>query len=132
MPVLSIWTPLGGVLGVIAPLGLAASAGTALVVDLDQRGPRYPGDQSLARLATEGPRRADLSPPRKGVAVLRNGGIDPSECQGLIRALCDGWPAVVLRPGATGPTLRALLEAGEPGPSRWIRAWRSVWDHPWT
>lgn len=182
MPVLSLWTPLGGVLGITAPLGLAASAGTALVVDLDPIGPRYPGDASLARLASAGPRRADLRPSRKGVAVLRNGGIGPDDCRGLIRALCDGWPAVVLRLGSfdtefgpwrramvlpllpgpiigrtdrpavyqrcgwrvrargpgpvlprpTGPTLRALLEGGEPGPSRWIRAWRTVWDHPWT
>ena len=40
MPALAIWSPEDGVLGAVAPLGLAAAAGTALVVDLDPRGPR--------------------------------------------------------------------------------------------
>src|SRR4030066_639874 len=53
MPALAIWTPEDGVLGALAPLGLAASAGTALVIDLDPLGPRYPGEPSLADLVRE-------------------------------------------------------------------------------
>jgi hypothetical protein len=97
MPVLSVWSPEGGVLGVVAPLALAASAGTALVIDLDPHGPGYPGTGSLVRLAAEGPRRSDLSPERSGVAVLKNGGIEAAACRDIIAALCRGWPAVVLR-----------------------------------
>lgn len=90
-------------LGAVAPLALGAAAGTALVVDLDPHGPRYPGDASLKRLAADGPRRADLSPIRDGVAVLNNGGIDPAECPAVLEALSDGWPSVVLRLPPGGP-----------------------------
>jgi hypothetical protein len=97
MPALAIWTPEDGVLGALAPLGLAASAGTALVVDLDPLGPRYPGTSSLAQLVQEGPRRSDLAPSRRGAAVLRNGGVGPGEAAEVVRALVEGWPHVVLR-----------------------------------
>lgn len=97
MPVLSIWSPEDGVLGAIAPLGLAAAAGTALVVDLDPGGPRYPGSVTLADLVADGPRRGDLSPSRRGVAVLGNGGIAPEEAETLLGAIVEGWPSVVLR-----------------------------------
>lgn len=97
MPVLSIWLPEGGVLAVVAPLALAAAAGTALVVDLDPHGPRYPGDGTLAQLAAQGPRRTDLTPARRGVAVLRNGGVEAEACREVVAALCAGWPSVVLR-----------------------------------
>jgi hypothetical protein len=40
-------------------------------------------------------------------------------------------PGVVLpRPAAT--TIRALVSSVAPGPSRWVRAWRRVWETPWT
>lgn len=97
MPVVAIWSPLDGVLGAVGPLALAAAAGTALVVDLDPRGPRYPGDASLARLVAEGPRRADLVPDRRGVAVLSNGGVDPEAAEEVLHALVEGWPSVVFR-----------------------------------
>ncbi len=101
MAVLAIRTPEDGLLGALAPLGLGAAAGTALVVDLDPAGPHYPGDGSLAELVAEGPRRVDLSPSRSGLAVLRNGGVDSSEAGQVLAALISGWPAVVLRlPGA--------------------------------
>jgi hypothetical protein len=120
MPILSVWTPLGGVLGIVAPLALAASAGTALVVDLDPAGPAYPGETSLARLVAEGPRKADLSPARRGVAVLRNGGIPAGDARRVVDALGLGWPYVVLRhrPGADRPSgpglvpVRPLLPGG--------------------
>ncbi len=97
MAVLAIHTPEDGLLGALAPLGLAAAAGTALVVDLDPQGPHYPGEGSLAQLVADGPRRSDLSPARSGLAVLRNGGIESSAAAEVVEALCDGWPAVVLR-----------------------------------
>lgn len=97
MPALSIWTPEDGLLGAVAPLALALAAGTALVVDLDHLGPRYPGPSSLADLVREGPRRSDLTPPRRGVAVLRNGGVTAEEAAEVVAALGRGWPNLVLR-----------------------------------
>ncbi len=86
-----------GVLGILAPLALAAAAGTALVVDLDPQGPAYPGTGSLAGLVDDGPRLDDLRPRRNGVAVLRNGGIGADAATDVVTALVDGWPNVVLR-----------------------------------
>ncbi len=97
MPALAVWTSADGLLSTIAPLGLAAAAGTALVVDLDVTGPRYPSEGSLAALVREGPRRSDLEPARRGLAVLRNGGIPAPDAEDTVRALLNGWPAVVLR-----------------------------------
>lgn len=97
MPVLAVWSPEDEVLGAVAPVALGVAAGTALVVDVDPAGPRYPGEMSLARLVTDGPTRSDLSPQRRGVAVVRNGGIEPEDAEEILRALIGGWPAVVLR-----------------------------------
>ena len=97
MPALAIWSPEDEVLGAVAPLALGAAAGTALVVDLDPSGPPYPGDLTLARLVEDGPTKADLAPQRRGVAIVRNGGIEPRDADELLRALIEGWPAVVFR-----------------------------------
>ena len=97
MATLATWCPSGGVLGIVAPLALAAAAGDALVVDLDPAGPRYPGLSSLAQLVESGPRLADLQPIRRGVAVLRNGGVQPEAGREVIAALIAGWPNVVFR-----------------------------------
>ncbi len=98
MPALAIWTPEDGVLGAVAPLGLAAAAGGAsLVVDLDPAGPAYPGSSSLADLVADGPRRADLVPERSGLAVLRNGGVAPEAAAAVVAALAGSWPSLVLR-----------------------------------
>ena len=97
MPALSTWTPEDGVLGAVAPLALAAAAGTALVVDLDPQGPAYPGNADLAELVAEGPTRRDLEPERRGVAVLRNGGVPAEKAAEVLNALAAGWPAVVFR-----------------------------------
>jgi hypothetical protein len=183
MPALSTWTPEDALLGAVAPLALAAAAGTALVVDLDPRGPAYGSESSLAELLRSSPRRSDLEPQRRGVAVLRNGGVEADDCSELLSALIQGWPAVVLRlaPGSsarwgsagvvpvrlllpagwfsgseriavyqrsawqaspTGPgpvlprprraTIAALLAGRRPGPDRWLRAWRQVWELAWT
>jgi len=97
MPALCTWSPEDGTLGVVAPLALAAAAGTALVVDLDPEGPRYPGDVSLHDLVTEGPRRCDVEVARRGVAVLRNGGITAGDAAEVLTALEHAWPAIVYR-----------------------------------
>ena len=97
MTALAVWTAFDGLLSAVAPLGLAAAAGTALVVDLDPGGPAYPGDASLADLVAEGPRRADLVPGRSGVAVLRNGGVSAAEAREVVEALAIGWPNLVVR-----------------------------------
>lgn len=97
MATLAIACESDGVLGIVAPLALAASIGTALVVDLDHDGPRYPGSGSLADLVEQGPRLDDLRPTRTGVAVLRNGGINAADAGEVISALVIGWPNVVLR-----------------------------------
>ncbi|MBT8192999.1 MAG: hypothetical protein KJP22_06340 [Acidimicrobiia bacterium] len=102
MPVLAVRTPEDGLLGALAPLGLGAAAGTALVVDLDPSGPSYPGAGSLASLVEDGPRRSDLSPDRSGLAVLRNGGIDPDGADEVVASLAAGRPSVVLRLPASG------------------------------
>ncbi len=103
MAALAIWSPEDEVLGAVAPLALGAAAGTALIVDLDLHGPRYPGDLTLAGLVADGPRKVDLSPRRRGIAVVRNGGVDPEAAEEVLRALVDGWPAVVFRLPADHP-----------------------------
>ncbi len=117
MPTLAIACEADGVLGVVAPLALAAAADTALVVDLDEAGPAYPGGGSLADLVDQGPRLEDLRPSRSGVAVLRNGGVSSDEAAEVVGALTRGWPTVVLRvpaivwPGPVVPVV-PLLPAG--------------------
>lgn len=84
-------------LSAVAPLGLALSAGTALVVDLDRDGPPYPAERSVAELIEEGPRRAELFPERTGVAALPNGGAEPLAALELVETLARHWPVVVVR-----------------------------------
>ncbi len=97
MAVLHTWSPEDGLLGAVAPVALAAAAGTALVVDLDPAGPHHPGKLSLAQLVTEGPRAEDLRPARRGVAILPNGGVEAGDAGDVIAALAAGWPNLVLR-----------------------------------
>lgn len=97
MPALAIWTPEDGLLAAVAPVALAAASDTALMVDLDPLGPRYPGSISLAALVREGPRKTDLIPARAGVAVLPNGGVTAEESRAVVAALVGSWPQVVLR-----------------------------------
>lgn len=136
------------VLHALAPLGLAAARGTALVVDLDREAPSYPGAASLAALVVSQPRLDDLRPRRSGVAVLPNGSVDPVESVEVVDALVSGWPAVVFRLGAshdlppslagtpvipvapllpgflhppvTGPAVYQAMSAGPPPPVRGI------------
>ncbi|MDH3306926.1 MAG: hypothetical protein OEO77_05360 [Acidimicrobiia bacterium] len=181
MPLLYIRTHLDGVLSAVAPLGLAASASTALVVDVDPEGPLYPGRLSLADLIRVGPRADDLAPVRAGLAVLRSGGVHLADAAELLGAFADRWPCVVVRlpsgvdPGPIGkvvqvlpllpsplavdPVGRSVLQTTGLAPvpstghlvlprparnvfgdllrgvvrrrSRWIRAWRPVWEWSW-
>ncbi len=103
MPALATWAPEDGVLGAVAPLALATTQPTALVVDLDPGGPQYPSARSLRELVEEGPRAADLSPSRRGVAVLANGGIGTEDSREIVHLLLRGWPAVVLRLAPQAP-----------------------------
>ncbi len=63
------------VLDAVAPIVLASAHDTALVVDLGEGLIVYPGEHTLAALVNDGPRLVDLTPDRKGVAVLPNGGV---------------------------------------------------------
>jgi hypothetical protein len=175
--VLAIRTSVDPILGWVAPLGLAAAAGTALVLDLDPSGITYPGQRTVASMLEDGPSRSELAPTRQGVAVVPSGGATPEEAGELVGHLSRGWPALVLRVGEGEhrpfvpvlPVLPGHLQAGTgqtavwqlaepwesapgPGPvlpplgrsamrrlfrlelpqaSRWVRAWRRVWELPW-
>ena len=84
-----------GVLGVVAPIGLAGARGTALVVDMVDQSPRQ--GVTLAKLVSLGPTRAQLGPQNKGVAFLANGGVSLSEAEEVVNALRAGWPHLVIR-----------------------------------
>ncbi len=95
------------VLSVVGPLGLAASVGTALVVDLS-------GDlqishgRTLADIDVDGPSLEELSPGRSGVAVIGSGPIEAGRAAELIADLGSRWPALVVRVNGTawdGPTV---------------------------
>ncbi len=138
MQVLATWAPEDGILGAVAPLGLAHAQQSCLVVDLDEAGPHYPGDRSLADLVESGPTRADLEPSRSGLAILRNGGVGWKESTEVVQALVSGWPAVVLRLPASGletrwPTVRVrpLLPGNLFGPPEsGVVYQRSGWQVP--
>ncbi len=108
MPALTIWSPEDALLGLVAPLAAAIAApGPAIVVDLDEAGPSYPGERTLADLVEEGPSRSELSPSRGGVALLRNGGVDVAAARPVLAAITAGWPWVVFR----SPADRTLAHA---------------------
>jgi hypothetical protein len=97
MAVVAVWSPIDLVLSLVAPLGCALQAGTALVVDLDPHGPPMSGGGDLASLVARGPTEAELRPERSGIAVIGNGGVTPSDASDVIAALADRWPNLVLR-----------------------------------
>lgn len=139
MTSLYTWAPEDGVLGAVAPLALASTQKTAVVIDLDPAGVRYGGSVTLADLVRDGPRRTDLQPDRTGVAVLPNGGVGPEEAHEVIHALMRGWPAVVLRlPSRAQPprqrgviAVRPLLPGLAPGSSPRPAVYQSAgWRSP--
>jgi hypothetical protein len=109
------------VMALLGSIGLAAAMGTALLVDLaDQMGSRSP--RTLADVASEGPRLTEVSPGRRGVAVLRSGHLPAAEAATVVDALATRWPAVVVR-----------LEARDwPGPTVPVRALYPGWLAPTT
>ena len=125
-----------GVLGVESPdpvlslfgaLGLGASAGTALIVDM-ARGLAVSTERTLADLLEDGPALHELSPARSGVAVISAGPVDAIAGLDLIERLSANWPAVVVRcsddvwPGPrvpVRPLLPGLLAPTEMIPAVW-------------
>ena len=165
------------VLSAVAPIGLAANAPACLVVDLADELDLH-GSRSLADILTDGPRLDELSPGRRGIALISGGSIGVDEAERVVGELSTHWPAIVVRPKADrwpGPTVpvipmypgllsprhagtavwqpsggmqrppgagpvmprlrpamvRGLLSGRVPAKSRWITAWRQVWDIPW-
>ena len=93
------------VLSLVGAVGLAAAAGTGLVIDLLTE--RSGGRRTLRDLVAEGPSLAELSPNRRGVALLRGGGVDEQARSAtvdsrrgiaiMIDRLAERWPAVTVR-----------------------------------
>lgn len=123
-----------GVLGIESPdptlsylggLGLALSAGTALLIDLEGG---IHTSRTLADFAESGPGLIEMSPGRLGVALLSGGGASDELAAGLIAELARAWPAVVVRCRRgqhLGPTvplrplLPGLLASQYSGPTVW-------------
>ena len=98
-------------LSFLGAIGLAASASTALVVDLEG-GLRTP--RRLADLEDGGPTLLELSLGRTGIALVGGGHLEADRSPSLIEVLAARWPAVVVRcraGGWPGPTVpfRAIL-----------------------
>lgn len=129
MGVLAIESP-DPVLSVLAPIGLAASIETALVIDV-AGGLRVQSDRTLADLIENGPTRSELSPGRSGVALLSGHSVDPVPAMIAIEELAVSWPAIVLRcrPGQMPvPTVpvRALLPGHLLTPDETPSVWQPV------
>lgn len=96
VPLLSVMShdPL---LHVVAPLALAASVRTALVIDrCPEHGWPMPVG-SLQDLVTMGPTAGELRPSQAGVAVVGGPVEQSTATDSLIEALVQSWPAVVIR-----------------------------------
>lgn len=117
MPTVALHTAPDGLLAAVAPLGCAAAAGTALVIDLAPAGLPLPGTRTLRHLVEDGPTSSELRPGRTGVACLPNGGIPLEDAVETVEVLRRSWPRVVLRvpsedaipTGAVGIAIRPLL-----------------------
>ena len=107
MPVLATWSPLDAALDILLPLGLVASTGSGLVIDLDPEGPRLGPGPTLADLVRSGPTLEQLEPPQtartgkgfggKASGFLSNGGVNAGEATPVVAAMIERWPSVVLR-----------------------------------
>lgn len=98
-PTLGVWSP-DPVLSAVAPIGLAAAAGTALIVDLVST---VRVGRTLADLLADGPTLDELSPGRRGIAMLPGGKVDLEQGAELIGRLGEHWPALVIRTSGPGP-----------------------------
>ncbi|MGB7860460.1 MAG: hypothetical protein WBM90_08185 [Acidimicrobiia bacterium] len=107
------------VLSLLAPVGLAASVPTSLLIDFDDD-LGFPRRRTLEEIALEGPNIVELSPGRSGVAMMARGGLAVPEASRMIEELARVWPAVVIR-----------TKAGEwPGPTVPVRALYPGWLAP--
>jgi hypothetical protein len=78
-------------LRLVGAVGLGASVGTALVVDMaSTRG------RTLVDLVTDGPTAYELSPGRAGLAFIGGGGLDSAGTEEVVGQLARRWPAVVV------------------------------------
>ncbi len=118
MSVVALWSPHDHLLSVIAPIGLAVTRRSALVIDLDPGGPPFPGAFTLADLVRDGPTDEQLSPSDRSIAVLANGGVSVADAAEVVEALVARWPNVVLRcsPALPAPTAAVSLVPLLPAP----------------
>jgi hypothetical protein len=96
-------------LSLVASIGLAGAIGTALVVDLGRSNPK--DGRTLADIVAEGPRLEELSPGRRGVALLGVGPVATEVAAETLERLAARWPAVVVRVANTpwpGPTVPVI------------------------
>lgn len=95
------------VMSLLGPIGLAASVGTALIVDLGS-GSKTLQARTLADIAEDGPRLDELAPGRSGVAMISAGALSLESAAIWVERLAAHWPAIVIRPGPhawPGPTV---------------------------
>ena len=109
MSVVALWSPHDHLLSVIAPIGLAVTKRSALVIDLDPLGPLFPGSFTLADLVRDGPTDEQLSPSDRSIAILANGGVSVAEAAKVVAALVERWPNVVLRCSPAQPAPPAAV-----------------------
>lgn len=98
------------VLSVLAPIGLAANVPACLVVDLADE-LRLSGSRSLSDIVVDGPRLDELSPGRRGIAIISGGSIGIEQAERVIGELATHWPGVVVRPDTDkwpGPTVPVI------------------------
>jgi hypothetical protein len=88
-------------LSMVAAIGLGASVGTALIVDMTVA-IASGGRRTLRDIVADGPSVSELSPGRSGLALISGGGVDPDIASEVIDRLASRWPAVVIRVDAPG------------------------------
>jgi hypothetical protein len=120
------------ILSVIAPVGLAGSAGTALIVDLVSGDVAGGSRRTLRDVYGDGPRLSELSPGRQGVAAIRGGGLRQDEAVEVVETLAGRWPAVVVRveegewPFPTVPVVPLFPGLLQPVAARSAGVWQPV------
>ena len=124
------------VLRVLASVGLAAAAGSALIVDFGAE--QGSGRRTLADLIEDGPLATELSPGQPGVASINSGSASEPASVETLERLAASWHSVVIRgadpkllPFAVVP-VRALypglLSPSAPGAAVWQPT--SAFVHP--
>ena len=101
-------------LSFVGSIGLAASAGTALIVDVGGRG-LASESRTLRDIADSGPTLAELRPGRTGVAVVSGVGLEEDLLRSTLAELAGSWQAIVLMDSPSGPGQRVPLTPLLPG-----------------